>query len=330
VQGGLAVNYVPAKCEANVSVAFSAQAQCEAKAGCDVMVDPGEVSVKCEGSCEGSCEGTCTGGLKCEVSASGSCSGKCEGSCQLEAAAACEGTCKGDCSGTCSAYDGEGKCAGSCDGMCTGSCEFNAAAECTGKCSGSCVVEAMAECEGEAPKCQGSCEGSCKGSCTGKATPPSASANCEASADCQAQASAQGSANISCSPPKFDIGFGFKAGVNADAQAAFGAKLAVLEARGVAILQGFTKYKALIDGEVNGEVVFKPSPLAAITGSLSGVVEAGVEGDLFADIAPGRIACVIPAMSASVGMLGDIGTQAKANLTAQGKFVTSMTSGFGG
>jgi modification target Cys-rich repeat protein len=329
VQGNLTVNYVPPKCEANVSVAFSAQAQCEAKAGCDVMVDPGEVSVACEGSCEGSCEGTCSGGLKCEVSASGTCSGKCEGSCELEAAAACEGTCKGTCSGTCSAYDGAGKCAGACDGMCTGSCEFNAAAECTGKCSGSCVVEAMAECEGEAPKCSGKCEGKCQGSCTGKATPPSASADCEATADCQAQASAQGSANISCSPPKFEIGFAFKAGVNATAQAAFGAKLAALETRGVAILQGFTKYSALIDGKVNGEVVFEPSPLVSITDSLSGVVEAGAEGSLFADIAPGRIGCVIPQMSASVGLLGDIAAEAKTNLAAQGKFATALSSGFG-
>ena len=152
----------------------------------------------------------------------------------------------------------------------------------------------------------------------------------EASADCQAQASAQGSANISCTPPKLDIGFEFAAGVNADAKASFGAKMAVLQAKGVAIVQGFTKYSALIDGKVNGEVVFKPSPLAQITTSLTGVIEAGAEGSLFADIAPGRIGCVLPEMSASVGILGDIGAKAKANLTTQGSFVTSMTSGFKG
>lgn len=329
VQGGLVVNYVPAKCEANINVAFSAQAQCEAKAGCEVEVDPGEVSVTCEGKCEGSCEGTCTGGLKCEVSATGECSGKCEGSCQLEAAAACEGTCKGTCSGTCSAYDGQGNCAGACDGMCQGSCELSAAAECTGKCSGSCVVEAMADCEGEAPSCSGSCSGGCKGSCTGTATPPSASANCSAEADCKAQAKAQGSANIVCSPPKFDVGFEFKAGVDADAQAAFGAKLSALQVKGIAIIQGFTKYSALITGKVNGEVAFTPSPLALVKAELDGVIEAGVEGSLFADIAPGRIGCVIPEMVSAGDVLVNIGTSATANLAAQGKFVTSMTSGFG-
>lgn len=330
VQGSLVVDYVPPKCQANVSVAFEAQAQCEAKADCEVEVDPGEVSVTCEGTCSGSCEGECTGGLKCEVSATGECSGKCEGSCQLEAAAACEGTCKGDCSGTCSAYDGNQKCAGKCDGMCTGTCELAVAAECTGTCSGSCVVEAMADCEGEAPKCEGSCEGSCKGSCTGTATPPSASANCEASADCQAQAKAQASANVECSPPKLDVGFAFAAGVDANAQAAFGAKLAVLEARGVAILQGFTKYKALIDGEVNGEVVFDPSPLVAVTTELDGVIKAGVDGKLFADIPTGRIACVIPAMEGSIDMLAKMGTDAEANLAAQAKFAGALTGGFGG
>jgi modification target Cys-rich repeat protein len=327
VQGALTVNYVPPACQANVSVAVEAQAKCEVKGGCMAEVDPGEVSVSCEGTCSGSCEGTCTGGLKCDVSASGSCSGKCEGSCQLEAAAACEGTCNGTCSGTCSSYDGDTKCAGKCDGMCTGTCELSAAAECSGKCSGSCVVEAMAECEGEAPKCEGKCEGSCKGSCKGTATPPSASASCDASADCQAQAKAQASANVSCTPPKFEVGFKFAAGVNADAQAAFGAKLAALEGRGVAILQGFAKYEALISGKVNGEVVFNPSPLALVKTEFEGLVEAGVDGKLFADLPKARIACALPALSDSLTAIGTIGTSATANLAAQGKFVAALTGG---
>jgi hypothetical protein len=330
VQGGLVVNYVGPKCAANVNVAFEAQAQCEAKADCEVQANPGSVSVECEGKCEGSCDAECTGGFKCEVSASGECSGKCEGSCELTAAAACEGTCKGTCSGTCSAYDGQGNCAGACDGMCQGSCELSAAAECSGKCSGSCVVEAEADCEGEAPSCSGECSGKCEGSCTGSATPPSASANCEASADCQAQAKAQGSASVECSPPKFDIGFEFKAGVNASAQAEFGAKIAALKVKGVAILQGFAKYSALIDGKVDGQVVFETAPLKVVTTELQGVISAGAEGKLFAGIAVGRLPCVIPALQASVTMLGDIGADATANLQAQGKFATALTGGFGG
>ena len=327
VSGGLTVNYVPPRCEANVNIAVEAQAKCEVKGGCEVEVDPGEVSVSCEGTCSGSCEGTCTGGLKCEVSASGECSGKCEGACQLEAAAACEGTCKGTCSGTCEVRDAEGNCAGKCDGMCEGTCELSVAAECSGKCSGSCVVEAMAECEGEAPKCEGKCEGSCKGSCKGTATPPSASANCEASADCQAQAKAQASANVSCTPPKFDVGYSFAAGLDADAKAAFGAKLSALEARGVAILQGFAKYKALIDGEVNGEVVFSPSPLLLVKGEFEGLVKAGADGKLLAGLPTGRILCAVDALSDSVTVLGEIGTSASTNLQAQGKFVAALTGG---
>lgn len=326
-QGALTVNYVPPQCSANVNIAVEAQAKCEVKGGCEAMVDPGNVSVTCEGTCSGSCEGTCSGGLKCDVSASGECSGKCEGSCQLDAAATCEGSCSGKCSGTCSAYNATGECAGKCDGMCEGTCELSAAAECKGKCSGSCVVTAMAECEGKAPTCEGKCEGKCGGSCKGTATPPSASAKCDASADCQAQAKAQASANVSCTPPKFDVGFAFKAGVNADAKAAFGAKLAALETRGVAILQGFAKYQALITGEVNGEVVFKPSPLALIKTEFDGLVSAGAEGSLFADLPKARITCALPALSDSVKALGNIGTSATANLAAQGKFVTALTGG---
>jgi hypothetical protein len=328
VDGGLVINYVPPKCQANVNVAFEAQAQCEAKAGCEVEANPGSISVECEGKCEGKCDAECTGGFKCEVSASGECSGKCEGSCQLEAAAKCEGTCKGSCSGTCSAYDGQGNCAGACDGMCEGTCELSAAASCSGKCSGSCVVEAKAECEGEAPSCAGKCEGKCEGSCSGSATPPSASANCEASADCKAQAKAQGSANVQCSPPTLDVGFEFKAGLNASAKAEFGAKISALQVKGVAILQGFAKYQALIDGKVGGEVVFNPSPVVAIKGQLEGIVKAGATGSLFADIPKGRITCVIPAMNESITLLGKITTNATANLAAQAKFAGALSGGF--
>src|SRR5688572_10467254 len=69
VQGELVVDYQPPRCEASVNVAVEAQAQCEVKAGCEVMVDPGEVSVACEGTCTGGCTGECTGEFACEVTA---------------------------------------------------------------------------------------------------------------------------------------------------------------------------------------------------------------------------------------------------------------------
>jgi hypothetical protein len=53
-----------------------------------------------------------------------------------------------------------------------------------------------------------------------------------------------------------------------------------------------------------------------------------VKGDLFADIPAGRITCVLPAMEASVKMLGTIGTDAVANLKAQGDFATAFKGGF--
>jgi hypothetical protein len=332
VEGSLSVNYAPPQCSANVNVAVSAQAQCEAKADCEVEVDPGEVSVTCEGKCEGSCDAECTGGFECDVSAGAACSGKCEGTCEVEltAMAACEGTCKGDCSGECSAYNGDGECNGACNGTCQGSCELSgaAAAECSGTCTGSCEVTAEAECTGSAPKCAGECSGSCTGSCQGTARPPSASANCEASAECEAQASAQASANVQCTPPSLEIAFAFAADVDAEAQLQFKARLGELKVRGAAILQGFAKYTALIDGEIDGEVVFDPSPVVQITTSLEGVISAGVEGDLFADIPAGKIPCVIPAMEASVEMLGDIAGDATANIMAQGKLAGGFTTGF--
>lgn len=327
VQGGLVVNYVPPRCQANVNIAVEAQAKCEVKGGCTAEVDPGEVSVSCEGTCEGSCEGTCSGGIRCEVSATGECNGSCEGTCQLDAEAACNGTCRGTCSGNCSAYDGEGNCAGQCEGMCTGSCELAVAAECSGSCSGSCVVEAQADCEGEPISCSGSCEGSCSGGCTGTATPPSVAVDCDASADCQAQAKAQASANVECTPPSLDLGFEFAANVDADAQALFTARIKELRVRGVAILQGFAQYEALISGEVNGEVVFDPTPLALITGELQGVVQAGVSGELFADIPVFRAGCAISALQESVTLLGRVGQDAAASAEAQAEFSAALLGG---
>ena len=327
VMGGLAINYVPPRCEANVSVAVEAQAQCEAKADCNVMATPGEVSVSCEGTCEGTCSAGCSGGFQCDLSAGGSCEGECSGSCELEAAATCNGNCRGTCSGTCEARDSMGNCAGKCEGMCTGTCELAASATCSGTCTGSCKVEAEADCTGEAPKCSGSCSGECTGSCKGKATPPELSANCEASADCQAQASAQASAKLECTPPALDIAFRLNANVDASARASFSAKMAALKVQGVAIVQGFGRLTALIDGEIDGQVVIDPPPLIQIRTSVQGLVSAGAEGELFADIPVGRVTCAIDAFAASVTMLGTIGTEATASLSAQASFVTSLTTG---
>ena len=99
LDGGIKVVYKPAECSVNVSVAVDAQAKCEVQGGCEAMVDPGEVSVQCEGGCSGKCDAACEGDLSCEVTApSIECSGQCEGSCTLDAAASCDGTCRGDCS----------------------------------------------------------------------------------------------------------------------------------------------------------------------------------------------------------------------------------------
>lgn len=327
--GGLQVQITPAKCTANIEVAVNAQANCEASAECEVQVDPGEVSVECSGTCTGGCEGSCEGSAKCEVDAGGvECSGTCEGSCQVEAGATCEGTCHGDCSGTCSVRNADGQCAGACDGECSGTCELSASAECSGTCSGSCTADPPSGgCQGEV-KCEGECSGECSGGCEGEVTPPSASADCEASASCEAQASAQGSASMVCTPPAIEVGFQFTG--DASAAGEFAAKLGALKANGAIMVESFTKYEALITGEVNGEVAFATPPLEAVTGSLTTVIDAGVDGSLFVDVPVGRLPCVIPALEESVTLLGDVASEATANLAAQASFVAAFSGGFSG
>ncbi|HTQ06872.1 MAG TPA: hypothetical protein VMI54_23605 [Polyangiaceae bacterium] len=326
VSGGLTVDYQPPECHADVNVAVTAEANCEAKANCNVMATPGQVSVQCQGTCEGSCDAQCSGDLKCDLSAGGTCTGSCEGTCELDAKAQCTGTCHGTCDGTCSAQDAMGNCNGSCSGNCQGSCEVSAGATCSGKCTGSCVVKAQADCMGSVT-CSGQCSGNCSGSCTGTATPPAASANCDATADCQAQASAQASANFSCSPPSLKVDFTLNASADADAQAAFVAHMTELKARGAAMVQGFAKYTALFDGKVNGKVVINPSPVAQLETSINGFVNISADADILKDIPPGRIGCVAPAFTEAAGDISDMITSASANISAQGKFATAITSG---
>jgi len=339
VEGDVKVVYQPAECKADVSLSVQAEAKCEAKAGCEVsaecmaMVDPGSVEVKCEGKCEGSCSAGCSGGFKCDVSASGECKGSCEGSCQLETAATCEGTCHGTCEGTCVATGASGKCDGSCEGNCQGTCELSAGASCSGKCSGSCNVMAEADCPGGKVECSGSCTGSCKGSCTGNATPPSASASCmgmakcDAEADCQASAKAQGSASLSCTPPSLRVDYGFKAGVDAAAQAEFIAHMGELRVKGAAMIQGFAKYSALIDGKIDGKVVINPSPFVSIRDQVTAMASLDASSSLLAEIPKGRLPCVIPAFEDAAVAMGAILSDSAANIAAQGKFAVALSTG---
>lgn len=332
--GGLVIDYVGPRCSADVNVAVEASAQCEASAGCEceAMVDPGEVSVQCEGQCSGGCSAECMGDVACNAAAQGgiSCEGSCEGSCSLEAAASCEGTCRGQCSGNCSVENASGECEGSCDGMCQGTCELSAGGMCEGTCQGTCTGTApsiTANCESTV-ECRGSCMGDCSGSCEGEARPPSASAMCEcdAKAECEAQASAQASANVECTPPSLEIRFEISASGSIagdiDAEAQFRARLGELRVRGAAILQGFANIGALINGRVNGELVFDPPPLVRIQGQLDAVIDAVAAGEF--EIAPGRIDCVIPAFREAVEILGSVATDTAGTIEAQAEFSASL------
>lgn len=324
VEGGITVVYAPPRCSADISVAVEAQAQCEAQAGCDVEVDPGEVSVVCEGQCSGGCSGECTGNVACDASASGgiACMGSCEGTCALDVAASCDGICKGSCTANGDTQEGfEGECAGECEGT----CQMTAGASCEGTCHGTCVVEdpsLMVECSGEV-ECRGSCDGECSGSCEGNARPPSASADCDASADCQASASAQAEANFECTPPSLEVAFAFAADLDVNARAAFEAKLNVLRVRGAAILQGFAQLRGLIDGDLDGDgsADIDP-PVTRLAGEIQGLANAGITGEL--EIPVFRLECAIDAFGDAASALGNIASEAQGTLSAQVEFSTSL------
>lgn len=315
VSGGFRLEYQPPRCSANVDVAVEAQAQCEVQADCQVEANPGEVSVQCTGECTGSCSGSCEGGSVSCTPPGGAvdCDVGCEGECALDLGGSCEGTCRGQCDGTCSAVvtnaNGEAECQGQCEGTCTGSCELTAMAQCEGTCHGECHASVTPpECEAQPVTCSGQCMGECSGGCAGDFTPPSASAECDASADCEAQASARAEANLECTPPSLDFGFELNTSLDANGRAQFLARLDAVRLHLAGALQAAAQAQALVSGEINGEVVFDPSPVARLQGSMEGFVSGGIDGFAELDIPPGRIGCVIPAFTSAITALGDVGT----------------------
>lgn len=172
----------PPICEVSVN----AYAGCYGE--CQVDVDPGEVSLECEGGeIVGQCSAECTG--SCSVEIEGQCTGSCQGTCQ----AGCTGVCEGVCEGECSATGPDGQCNGTCSGTCHGSCS----AGCEGSCEGECRVSGQASCEGE---CSGGCSVEyTEPRCTGTVRAPSVSAECQAS--CEASLEAE----VECQPGRVEV-----------------------------------------------------------------------------------------------------------------------------
>ena len=115
--------------------------------------------------------------------------------------------------------------------------------------------------------------------------------------------------------------------LKAELQGAFVARIGELRVRGAAVLQGAARLSALITGKIDGEVVFNPSPLAQITASLNGVVQAGADGELFADVPKGRLLCVIPAMQEAVKALASVGADAQGTIEGQLEFASVFQAG---
>jgi hypothetical protein len=224
----LAVVTTPPVCKVSVDAAADCYAKCEAD------VDPGGVTLECEGGeLRGGCSAECTG--TCAVEASASCEGTCEGSCS----AGCSGTCRGECSGECAARNAEGACEGSCSGGCEGTCDGG----CSGTCEGTCVAEVSGECSGE---CRGGCSVELtEPTCTGEVRAPEVSAECDASCDASLDAEA------TCEPGQVTVVAEVSAESNVDEQVArleaalrrlprvltFQAKLARLRGAGEAMVE---------------------------------------------------------------------------------------------
>ena len=103
------------------------------------------------------------------------------------------------------------------------------------------------------------------------------------------------------------------------------ARIGELKVRGAAILQGAAKLEALVNGKIDGKVVFEVAPLAALTASMEDIFSAGVSGKLFAGLPKGRIPCVLPALTEAIKALGKAGGEVGGTISAQAMFATVFT-----
>lgn len=287
LEGALQVRAEPARC------AVSAEATVQAAARCDAEVEPGSVSVDCQGSCEVEASGRveCEGELTCTGTAPNlECEGSCQGSCELAVAAECSGTCRGTCTGECSAENAAGECVGTCTGECQGTCELQAGGTCSGECRGQCTyTPPNAECNGTA-RCtaMGSASVDCEGRCEGEVTPPSANV------DCQATAKAQASLDVECTPPSIDVSYRFAAGASAETQAEFQAFLVGFRARFAAILSELERADAIIQAGVAIKASAQDAVDAATEVALSG------EASLKAQIGVGCALAEVPNVARAI------------------------------
>lgn len=314
IQGGLTIDYQPAKCEASIEASVAAAAECDAE------VDPGSVQAKCEGACEAEAGVAVDCGadaeLRCEGTAPGfACDGTCSGSCvtELSAATECEGTCRGTCEVDGSTMEGfDGRCNGACQGECA--VDVSAGVRCDAKCEGSCEYRAPeGGCEANATAhCQANADASieCDAGCEGTVEPPSVSAECEATVEAKA------SASVECTPPTIAFGFEW----NGDAAASL-----EMQAEFRAWLEGFrAHFGAILAARVEAELVAEAG--VALVASTDGALKTAIEdlvanGSLSAAIGAG---CALQELPVAASALGSSQAQLTGSITAAGEVVSAF------
>lgn len=318
VGGRPQVIYQEPRCEASLDVAVKASAECKVKGGCevDIKCEKGELTMTCEGRCSGSCTGQCTVPVcEVELEVGGKCSAECRGMCEASVSGKCDGVCRGQCTGQCSAYDGMGDCLGYCDGTCTGTCEASVHGSCSGVCRGSCWItgSAAASCTGKL-RCEGSCQGECTGRCEGRIKAPrcSTDATCDIDAKCEAQASAQASVDLQCRPPKLEVRYLFKPGVDEKGKAEFFGRLAVLEERMASIAIGHAKLFMFVTGD--SKLGIKPV-IPYLIAEFKNLTTAVATGEFEINLV--RLPCVAPAVSDALTLLTQLPVQLGDTISGQ-------------
>ena len=121
--------------------------------------------------------------------------------------------------------------------------------------------------------------------------------------------------NITCTPPSIELSFAFDGGVDASDQAEVTAKLEKFRVEMIAIVQGMTELRALVDADYAEDLEIE-SPVVSIEAAVKAFGNKVASGDIEIS-APALLPCAAPAFKDAGKILADLPGEMTATIEAQ-------------
>jgi hypothetical protein len=146
-------------------------------------------------------------------------------------------------------------------------------------------------------------------------------ADCPESELCKEMGRLNGLASPTCAGPVIDATFDFAPTTTEFDRAEAYTRIGELKSRGASILGSYARLSSIITGEVNGEVIYDPSPLVQMEDAYQQILSSG-ENTWRLNLSPACKAYALPALTAQVALVGDLATDSSGALGEGKQFAT--------